>query len=433
MAKISTRRRNKVLRPQRIAVHDYCGHPFQFDLSRELARRGHEVRHLFFTDDAGPKGVAKRLPSDPISFSVEPISIGGSYSKTDLIRRRQADVLYGKLTGQRLEQFAPTITISGNTPLEAQASIMRSAHRAGSAFVFWMQDFYSLAAAKILQRKVPVLGHVVGAYYRHLEARMLRQSDRVVVISEDFRSALTSLGVNEQKIDAIPNWGALAEVPMRSKDNPWASTHGITGKFVFLYSGTLALKHNPESLWDLAKHFEGDPEVRVVVVGSGVSFEALKARRERDALANLVLLPLQPMEIFADVLASADVFVALLENDAGPFSVPSKVLNYLCAGRPILLSAPSDNLSVRVLAGAAAGEAVPSGDKEAFIAAASRLRSEPGTRARLGEAARRYAESSFDISAIADRFEDVFASALSRAEAGRPGSTPLRPARSAQV
>ncbi len=29
----------------RILVHDYSGHPFQAQLSRELARRGHDVVH----------------------------------------------------------------------------------------------------------------------------------------------------------------------------------------------------------------------------------------------------------------------------------------------------------------------------------------------------------------------------------------------------
>jgi len=393
---------------QRIAVHDYCGHPFQFELSREFARRGHEVRHFFFPEDAGPKGATRRSPDDPAGFSVEPVSIGRSYSKTNLVRRRQADVLYGRLAAQRIASFAPDVTISGNTPLEAQAAIMKGARRVDSAFVFWMQDFYSLAAAKILRRKVPVIGHAVGAYYKYPEAKLLRRSDGIVVISEDFKDTLHSLRVDQHKTAVIPNWGALRELPLRPKDNGWAKDHGFADKFVFLYSGTLALKHNPELLWALAKSFEPDPEVLVVVVGAGVSFEALKARCDATSLPNLVLLPLQPMEIFADVLASADVLVALLEDDAGPFSVPSKVLNYLCAGRPVLLSAPTDNLSARVVVGAAAGECVPAGHADAFVEAASHLRHRPQMRAELGEAARSYAESSFDISAIADRFEEVF-------------------------
>jgi glycosyltransferase involved in cell wall biosynthesis len=139
------------------------------------------------------------------------------------------------------------------------------------------------------------------------------------------------------------------------------------------------------------------------------------------------------MQVFADVLASADVLVALLENDAGPFSVPSKILNYLCAGRPVLLSAPGDNLSVRVLGRAGAGECVPAGDEEAFVEAATRLRNEPNRRAELGNAARRYAESSFNILGIADRFEDVIAAAVSRTRAGGERLSPFLAERPAQI
>jgi colanic acid biosynthesis glycosyl transferase WcaI len=418
MAEVNARPQQKACGTSRIALHDYCGHPFQFELSRELARRGHEVRHFFFAEDMGPKGDTRRLSSDPANFSIEAISIGQPYSKRNLIRRRQADILYGELASRRIASFAPDVTISGNTPLEAQAPILKGVRRAGSAFVFWMQDFYSLAAARILSRKIPVVGHIIGAYYRHLEASMLRRSDGIVLASEDFRSALKDFGVKDDATDVIPNWGALDTLPLRPKDNSWAMQHRFSDKFVFLYSGTLALKHNPDLLWALAEHFEKDPKVVIAVAASGVSYDALKARSALQPRSNLLFLPLQPMDVFPDVLGAADVLVALLENDAGPFSVPSKVLSYFCGGRPILLSAPPSNLSVRLVEQAAAGLCVSAGYRQAFVAAADRLRGEPHTCAKLGAAGRVYAENAFNISGVADRFEAMFAKARNRNQAG---------------
>ena len=109
---------------------------------------------------------------------------------------------------------------------------------------------------------------------------------------------------------------------------------------MFLYSGTLALKHNPDWLWALAEAFRDDPEVVVVLAAAGVSYDALKLRAASERQPNLMFLPLQPAADLPDLLATADVTIGLLENDAGEFSVPSKVLSYLCAGRPILLAAP---------------------------------------------------------------------------------------------
>ena len=391
----------------RIAVHDYAGHPFQFELSRELARRGHQVRHLFFADNIGPKGASGRRPDDPPGLSIEPIAMGG-YSKSNLIKRRQGDIRYGKAAARAIAAFAPDLVLSGNTPVEAQGEIMRAAAAANGVFVYWVQDFFGLAAERLLARRWLGLGRLVAAYYSRLEAALLRASDGVVAITDDFSRHLIRAGVDPAKVAVIPNWGALDSIPETPKDNAWTRSHDLADTFVFLYSGTLALKHNPARLLALARAFEHDPAVRVVLAASGVSVDQLKALPNDQRPDNLVFLPLQPIELFPEMLGAADVLVALLEADAGEFSVPSKVLSYLCAGRPTLLSAPAGNLASRIIERAGAGLCVAAADEAAFLAAARRLRDDTAFRKTAGAAARAHAEASFDIAAVADRFTELF-------------------------
>jgi glycosyltransferase involved in cell wall biosynthesis len=99
--------------------------------------------------------------------------------------------------------------------------------------------------------------------------------------------------------------------------------------------------------------------------------------------------------------------VALLEPDASAFSVPSKVLTYLCAGRPQLVSVPADNLAARVVERSGGGLVVPPGDSEKMLDAAATLRGDSELRQDLGHRARAYAERTFDIETITDRFELV--------------------------
>jgi colanic acid biosynthesis glycosyl transferase WcaI len=115
------------------------------------------------------------------------------------------------------------------------------------------------------------------------------------------------------------------------------------------------------------------------------------------------------------VLATADVLVGLLEADAGSFSVPSKILSYLCVGRAILLAAPAENLAARMVAREQAGLVVAAGDQAGFIAAAMRLRDEPNWRRQLGDNGRAYAARRFDIGSVTTAFEAVLRSARSRA------------------
>ena len=61
------------------------------------------------------------------------------------------------------------------------------------------------------------------------------------------------------------------------------------------------------------------------------------------------LLPFQPYERLSEVFGSADVLVVLLEKSAGAFSVPSKTLSYLCAGRPVIGLMPAENLASQLL------------------------------------------------------------------------------------
>ena len=122
------------------------------------------------------------------------------------------------------------------------------------------------------------------------------------------------------------------------------------------------------------------------------------------------MLPFQPYVALPDVMASADVLVALLEPAAGVFSVPSKVLSYMCAGRALLLAVPADNLAAKIVRRSESGVVIDPVDRDAFLQAAEQLRTEPEMRAAMAANAIKYAMRTFDIGAVGDRFEAVLGS-----------------------
>jgi glycosyltransferase involved in cell wall biosynthesis len=158
----------------------------------------------------------------------------------------------------------------------------------------------------------------------------------------------------------------------------------------------------------------------VVVISEGAGADFLAKAVDDERLSNLVLPPFQPYERLPEVLASADVLVAILEADAGTFAIPSKVLTYLCAGRPVLAAIPPENLAARTIARSGAGVIVDPNDADTFVADATRLLSDSVRRKRLGDAARTYARAAFDIGTVADRFEDILEDAWQSHQA-RPG------------
>lgn len=390
----------------RICVCDYSGHPFQVQLSREFARLGHQVLHLHFAEFQTPKGRLTVDASDPPTLGIEAISIGRPFAKYGLVKRWLQEREVGHLFARRIDTFAPEVVLASNLPIDALSIVLRSSQKANRRFIFWQQDIYSSAIIKVLSNKLGFVGRLIGKYYEYLEMRVAQKSHRIVVIAESFRTTLkTKFKIAPDKIEVIENWAPLNEINVGSKANPWAAAHDLTGREVVLYTGTLGLKHNPAQLITLAETLNGKHDARVVVISEGPSADWLKTSAQQKSLSNLVVLPFQPYAQYPDVLASADVLVAMIENDSGEYSVPSKLLSYLSAGRPIVLSAPKENLASEIIERSGAGIAGSPGDTDAFVASVKRLLSDASARQDLGQKARAYADCTFDILRIGQRFE----------------------------
>ncbi|MFP4027261.1 MAG: glycosyltransferase family 4 protein [Candidatus Brocadiia bacterium] len=391
----------------RTILYDHAGHPFQVQLSRELARRGHTVFHGYTAGVTTPRGKLLPQDDDPETFSVEGISIGDSFSRYSLLKRFFNERALGKGIVERVEAFRPDVVVSANTPLETQRILQKSCRKQDVGFVFWVQDLLSVGIESALRQKIPFVGGLIGKYFQHLEYSLLRRSDRVVVITEDFCPIMDEAGVETDRVHVVQNWAPLEDMPVRPKQNEWSRERGLDDKFCFVYSGTLGMKHNPDHLVRLASEFEGADDVRVDVVSEGLGADYLRDKKEEFDLKNLILSRFQPFEDLPDVLGTADVVMGVLEPEAGVFSVPSKVLTYLCTGRPILLAMPPENLTSRIVSENEAGLVVPPDDSEGFVDAARRLYDDGELRKEMGENARDYAETHFDIRKIGARFERI--------------------------
>jgi colanic acid biosynthesis glycosyl transferase WcaI len=391
----------------RIVVCDYSGHPFQIELSRQLAKRGHSVLHLHFAEFQTPKGAMCRLPDDEPTFAVEGIRLGREFAKDRFLRRRFQEVEVGKLLAGRALQFRPDLVVGCNMPLDTQHELQRGCAKAGIFFVFWLQDIYSAAIQHYLRAKLGPLGRAIGRYYRHLEETLLRSSDAVVVISDKFVQPLRQWGVSGNRIAIIPNWAPMSEIFPTAKDNDWARSHGLHDKLVGLYTGTLGLKHDPTLLLALAQKGRATG-LYVVVVSEGPAVGWLAKQIQDIGIDNLILLPFQPMDLYSQVLGAGDIMLAMVGEEAASFSVPSKVLSYLAAGRPIVAAIAADNDAAIMIGNAAAGTVVAPSEAGLFIDSVMALTADGLRREALGRNARAFAENHFDIAAITDRFEALF-------------------------
>jgi colanic acid biosynthesis glycosyl transferase WcaI len=391
----------------KIFVHDFAGHPFQIQLSTELARRGHTVIHAYFADIPGPKG--KLTPAaNAADLTIEPIRVKRPFEAYSYLQRMRAHRQYARIVTEKIAEFKPDVVLSGNTPTDAQYLLNRACVKNNIRFIHWMQDFYALALEALLTRKLgAALGKASALPFHMLERRIFLKSDAVVYISDDFAAYAARANYHPKRSIVIENWANLDDLPVCPKNNSWAIKHGLDNKFVYLYSGTMGLKHSPHALLQLARRFQSSDDVRVVLVSQGIGRDFLEEAKLREGLDNLLLLDFQPYSDLPEVLATADILLASVEPDAGSFCVPSKILSYMCAGRPILISVSSDNLAARIVAKADAGLVSQPGDDKDFIDKAVALYNDRNRCVEMARNARRYAQSTFDIDQIASIFEAV--------------------------
>jgi glycosyltransferase involved in cell wall biosynthesis len=388
----------------RILVSDYSGHPFQVQLSRSLAARGHQVCHVFSASFQTPKGRLVRADDDPAGFSIVPVRTDEPFAKQSFVKRQRQEVEIGRKIGEVIAGFAPDIVVSSNAPLDTQQRILAATRESGAKFVFWLQDIYSHAITKVLSNKLPVVGALIGGHYRRLEARMIAASDHVVLISPDFVAPVDALAANHPPMSVIENWAPLDEVPSYERDNDWAQAHLAPADFRMIYSGTIGFKHNPDLLLALAANVPGD----LCVFSEGEAADYLRAEGAKRGLANLKVTGWLPFDDLPKALAAGDALIVVLEPEAGIYSVPSKTLTYMCAGRPILGAIPQANLAARLIERHEMGFTAGPDDEAGFVECARKLQSSQPMRERMGAAARSYAESTFAIDTITDKFELVF-------------------------
>lgn len=370
---------------------------------------GHDVCHVYFADNkTTPKGQTRVDASDAATLAIEGLHIQREFSKHSLLTRRQADLEYGQVAASRMDAFRPDVVISANMPLDAQNILERAARRHNAKFIFWLQDVYSVAARFVLRRKAKLLAWAGGMYFERLEKKLMRRSDAIVCIAPGFADFVRGWGIPESRINVIENWAPLNEVVPAPRENPWAREQGVADRFCFMYSGTLGMKHRPELLLDLAKHLESRGDARLIVIAGGAGADWLAERAHEVSRDVMTMLPFQPYERLSEVMGSADVLITLLDSEAGAFAVPSKTLSYLCAGRALIIAAPEANEAARVVQRADAGLVVSPDHARGIVEAAERFLADRALCRRCGVNGRSYAERTFSIETIAERFLAVF-------------------------
>ncbi len=197
-----------------------------------------------------------------------------------------------------------------------------------------VQDFEIDAAFATGLVKKAGLGARLAAWF---ERKVLRSFHRVSTISPQMRARLAQKGVSENRITEFRNWGEMDRITPLQAPSSYRTHWNIETPHVALYSGNIANKQGIGIVLDAARLLSYRKDLTFVICGEGPNRANLQAAAE--GLGNIQFHDLQPIENMRDLMGLASVHLLPQLAGAADLVLPSKLINMLASGRPVVATA----------------------------------------------------------------------------------------------
>lgn len=276
-------------------------------------------------------------------------------------------------------------------------------------FVFEVRDLWpeSLAAVgvgnedSVLHR---TLGAVAGFLYEH--------ADRIVVVTPAFREYLVGgWNIAPEKIAVVEN-GVETDLFAPSSEesrNSFRRELAVENRFLVCYIGTMGMAHGLETLLEAASELQkSSPNVLFLLVGEGAEKERIRAIAQSRDLGNVRFLDQQAREKIPALIAASDASVVLLKKtDVFKTVIPTKMLEFMACGCPVILGV--DGQARRILDEAGAGIAIKPENADALAGAILDLQRDPSIRRTMGQKGREYIVRNLSRAGTAEKYINTLA------------------------
>lgn len=279
--------------------------------------------------------------------------------------------------------------------------------------VYNAQDIFpdSLVGTGLTQK-----GSLIWKIGRFVEKITYKYSDKIIVISEDFKKNLMEKGVPEEKIVVVYNWvDQNAVVNVDRAENKLFDKYGLDReKFYVTYNGNIGLTQNMDMLLSVAEELQQTHQgINFVLVGNGAYLDDVKRIVAEKKLENVHLLPFQPYEDISYVFSLGDVSLVISKPGVGSNSVPSKTWSIMSASRPVLANFDENELK-DIVAKNKCGIFTKAGDKDAFKEAILKLYSDKELCKEYGRNGRQFVMDNLTKEVGAGKYVEVIKSVASR-------------------
>lgn len=306
-------------------------------------------------------------------------------------------------------------------------SLLLGFRRAGKADVVMVSSptFFSIFSAMVIAklRRAPLVVEVRDLWpgifvelgvltnrrviwlLERLELFAYRVAAHVVVVTDGFRADLIRRGVPGHKVTTITNGVDLDRfrpVPASEGDRSWLGAG--PDELLVLYIGAHGVSHALSAVVRAAAQTPDAP-IRYAFVGEGADKANVVALAEQLGVGNVVFRDGVPRDRVSALVAAADVCLVPL-RDIPLFStfIPSKMFEFMAAGRPIIGSVRGEPAAILEAAGSVVVEPE---DPQALARTLRELVDDPSRLQQIAAAQRAFVERNYDRSVLAARYRGL--------------------------
>jgi glycosyltransferase involved in cell wall biosynthesis len=249
--------------------------------------------------------------------------------------------------------------------------------------------------------------------FRKLESFVYRRADLVVAHSEGNRQHIIAAGGDPNKVMLIPNWIDTEAIRPSGRNNDLRASLGLEGNFIVSFAGIMGYSQDLETVLYCADLLRDQNDIAFLLVGDGVEKVKLEEMAKDNNLSNVLFLPMQSKERYAEVLAASDLCLVTLRKEVRTPVVPSKILSIMAAGRPILASLSLEGDAPRLIDEAQCGQCVSPGQPEAMAKAILQIFGSTELRKKMGANGRQYAVEHYSLKKCVKHIESCLTSICS--------------------
>jgi glycosyltransferase involved in cell wall biosynthesis len=272
-------------------------------------------------------------------------------------------------------------------------------------FIFEVRDLWpeSLAAVGMGDER-SLVHRCLGAVAKFLYKR----SEHIVVVTPAFRDYLLDrYHVRSEKLSVVENG---VETDLFQPQPPELEVRRelqAEGKFVVSYIGTVGMAHGLMTLIEAAERLQNSAShVLLVVVGEGADKARVMQAAQDRSLTNVRFIDQQPRERIPSHIAASDACLVLLKkSEIFKTVIPTKMLEFMSCGRPVILAV--DGQARTIIDQAEAGLYVEPENATELSQAVLRLGDDPQLRRTLGQNGRGYVMRHFSRAVTAKRYLGV--------------------------